>query len=96
MKRNYPQPISAVIDNLFKERDMEDTLLMHRALAAWPQVVGAAINRQTVARRVESGILYVRINSAVIRQELTMHRSELLQALNKAASANVINEIKFV
>lgn len=96
MRRDYPQRISQVIETLLKERDMEDTLLMHRALAAWPRVVGPIINRQTVERRVASGTLYVRVASAVIRQELAMHRAELLKALNGEAGAEVINEIKFV
>lgn len=96
MKRNYPQHIKQVIEAMFQERDMDQTLLMHRALAAWPQVVGPMINRQTVARSVDAGTLYVRIPSSVIRQELSMHREALLDALNKAAGAVVINQIKFV
>lgn len=96
MKRNHPQKISQVIETLFRERDMESTLRMHRALAAWPDIVGPVINRQTVERRVASGILYVRVASAVIRQELSVHRAGLLLALNNAAGAEVINEIKFV
>lgn len=96
MKRNYPQQIKQVIDSMFKDRDMEQTLLMHRALAAWPQVVGPMINRQTVARSVDSGTLYVRIVSSVVRQELSLNRTALLEALNRAAGAVVINQIKFV
>lgn len=96
MKRNYPQTISAIIDDIFKEKQMEDTLLMHRALSLWPQIVGASINRMTIARRVENGTMYIRINSSVVRHELMMHRTELLNALNSAAGANVITEIKFV
>lgn len=96
MKRNYPQRISQVIENLLREQNMEETLRQHRALAAWPRVVGTLINRQTVERRVGSGILYVRIASAVIRQELTLHRADLIKALNEAAGAEVINEIKFM
>lgn len=96
MKRNYPMRISQVIDSILKERNMEGTMLMHRALDAWPHVVGPMINRHTLLRSVDAGILYVRIDSAVIRQELSMHRTELLAALNKAAGAEVINNIKFV
>ncbi|MCM1005596.1 MAG: DUF721 domain-containing protein [Prevotella sp.] len=95
MKRNYPQHIKEVIGTLFKDRDMESSLLMHRALGAWPQVVGPMINRQTTARRVDSGVLYVQIASSVIRQELNMHKADLLAALNRAAGADVLNEIRF-
>lgn len=96
MKRTYPQSISEIIQTMFKERNMESTMMMHKALAAWPEIVGPAINRQTVGRRVDAGTIYVRIPSAVVRQELSMHRSYLINALNTAAGAQVINEIKFV
>lgn len=96
MKRNYPQRISQVIDTIFKDNDMEQTMLMHRALAAWPQVVGPMINRQTVYRSVDKDTLYVRIPSSVIRQELSMHRNELIKALNKAVGADVLSNIKIL
>lgn len=96
MKRTYPQSISEILQTMFKERNMESTLLMHKALSAWPEIVGPAINKQTVARRVDAGIIYVRILSAVIRQELSIHRSSLIDALNNAAGAKVINEIRFI
>lgn len=96
MKRNYPLKISQVIEELFRDNDMEETVLMHRALAAWSVVVGPVVNRQTVERRVAAGVICVRIASAVVRQELSMQRTALISALNHAVGADVIKEIKFV
>lgn len=96
MKRSAPLHISDVLRLALKQNDMEASLAMHKALAAWPELVGPTINRQTVARRVASGVLYLRIPSAVIRQELSLHRSGLIKALNSAAGEIVINEIRFV
>lgn len=95
MKRNYPQSIAQVLESVFKDKEMESTMLQHRALAAWPQVVGPVINRATVERRVQSGVMYLRIPSGAIRAELSMHRTTLIQSLNRAVGADVINEIRF-
>ncbi|MBD5230861.1 MAG: DUF721 domain-containing protein [Muribaculaceae bacterium] len=96
MKRTEPLKISEIVDKLLRDRDMEDTLLQHRALAAWPQVVGPIINRATVERRVAGGTLWLRITSAPVRQELTMNRTALLRALNNYVGKDVITDIKFV
>jgi len=96
MKRNYPQPLSEIISGTLQEQHLEDKMLMYRASAAWPEVVGPVVNANTVARRVDAGVLYVRILPAVIRQEVSINRSRILEALNRAAGANVIFDIKFV
>lgn len=96
MKRTYPQSIAQVMEQAFAEQGMSDTLYMYRAMQAWPAVVGPAINRLTVARRVADGVLYLRIPTAVVRQELSMQKSRLLQALNRAAGAEALHDIRFV
>lgn len=96
MKRTYPQSVAEIIDTLLKENHLEENLLMHRALSVWPTVVGNYINRHTVERRVAGGVVYLRIPSAAVRQELTMHRDALIQALNEAVGQPVIHDIKFM
>lgn len=96
MKRTEPLSISQIVDHLFKSRDMEDTLLRHRALQVWPEVVGPLINRQTVERRLAGGVLLLRVASAPMRSELHMHRSSLVKALNDRVGKDVITDIKFI
>lgn len=95
MKRTEPLRISQIVENLLKERDMEDTMLRHRALSLWPTVVGPAINRLTVERRIAGSTLMLRIVSAPLRSELAMHRTLLLKNLNQALGKEVISDIKF-
>lgn len=96
MKRTEPLKISEIVGRLLREQNMEDALLQHRALAAWPQVVGPMINRATAERRVADGTLWLRITSAPVRQELSMNRTALLHALNNLVGKEVIHSIKFV
>jgi len=42
---------------------------------------------------IRNRILYVRVNSSALRNELHYARSRILKALNKEAGANVIDEI---
>lgn len=96
MKRTEPLSISQIVDNLLKSRGMEDTMLRHRALQAWPEIVGPAINRLTVARRLNGSVMLLRIASAPLRSELAMHRTPLLEAINRHVGKQVITDIKFI
>jgi predicted nucleic acid-binding Zn ribbon protein len=96
MKRIQPLSIGEILNNFFKARNLEDDLLSHRALSVWTTVVGPNINRLTTERRVARGVLYVKVISAPVRQELSMQRSHLIEAINNALGKPVITEIKFI
>ena len=96
MKRTSPMSIAEIVDKVIKSNNLEEGMLSHRAMTVWSEVVGPVINRHTVERRVYRGVLYVRINSAPVRQELSMQRNLLLDALNTALGRQVLNDIKFM
>lgn len=96
MKRTRPMLISEIIDSVIKSEGLEDEMLAHRALSAWGSVVGNHINRLTTMRRVNGSTLLVHIASGVVREELSMQRTPLLEALNRALGKEVIKEIRFI
>lgn len=96
MKRSEAKSVGEIINELLKEQNLEDKLCEHKALDLWPKVVGPLINQRTVERRVDRGILYVRITSAPIRQELSINKTSLLATLNKAVGKDVLKEIRFI
>lgn len=95
MKRSEAQSIKEVIDNYLQSHNLSDKLLEIRALELWPLIVGQAINRCTVERRVDDGVMRVRISSAAMRHELQMHRSTLVKSINDALGKEVIRELRF-
>ena len=51
------------------------------------------VARHTVAVRLNKGRLFVKVDSAPLRQELTYMRDALKEVLNKRASRAVVQEI---
>lgn len=96
MKRSRPMLVSQIVERLIKDQNLEKGLLQQRVLAAWPEVAGPLINRLTLERRIADGILYLRINSAAVRQELSMQRSMLVETLNRRAGADILTDIRFI
>lgn len=62
----------------------------------WPELMGTAVANRTTQIYVSNGKLFVRIESSVIKNELLMVRTGIIQKLNERAGSNVITEIIFL
>lgn len=65
-------------------------------VAHWPELMGTAVANRTTQIYVSNGKLFVRIESSVIKNELLMVRTGIIDKLNERAGAKVISEIVFL
>ncbi len=65
-------------------------------VAHWPELMGTAVANRTTQIYVSQKKLFVRIESSVIKNELLMVRTGIIQKLNERAGAAVITEIVFL
>jgi len=95
MKRTDPKLIADVIGDFMQQEDIETSMLEHRALQHWGDVVGPGANRLTTERYVDNGIITVKIASASLKNDLMLTRSSIIAQLNQFAGKPVIREIIF-
>ena len=95
MKRTYPKHIAAVIEETMAQAGLTESFNEQRAAAAWGEIVGPAINRYTIRRYVDRGVLHVFLSSAPLKNELSFSRERLIDELNKYVGANAITDIRF-
>ncbi|TCC94428.1 DUF721 domain-containing protein [Pedobacter frigiditerrae] len=62
----------------------------------WPELMGTAVANRTTQIYVSQGKLFVRIESSVIKNELLMVRTGIIDKLNERAGSKVITEIVFL
>lgn len=65
-------------------------------VAMWPELMGKAIGNRTTQIYVAHKKLFVRIESSVIKNELLLVRTGIIQKLNERAGSEVITEIIFL
>ena len=65
-------------------------------VAHWPELMGTAVANRTTQIYVSQGKLFVRIESSVIKNELLMVRTGIIEKLNERAGSKVITEIIFL
>ena len=95
MKRTEAKSIADIIGDFMQQEDIETTMLEHKALQLWGQVVGPGVNRLTTERYVDDGVITVKIASAALRNDLMLSRSHLIAQLNQLVGKPVIKEIIF-
>jgi hypothetical protein len=95
MKRIYSQSIGKLLEEFFENNpQMADKLAETRLINYWNEM-SPAISRYTSGLFVKNRILYVKLRSAVLKNELMMCREQLVIKLNKGVNRNVIDDIVF-
>jgi len=62
----------------------------------WENICGKVVAKHTLKMYINKRKLFVRVDSAALRNELSMSRTHIAEALNKEAGADVIDEVVFL
>jgi len=95
MRRKETQKISDLLKQFTRESAYEQKILENRLISNWPKVLGTGIANATRNVYIFNRTLFVSIDSSVMRHELLMLRSQILEALNQSVGAKIIDQIIF-
>lgn len=95
MKRGGTKSIAELVRLTCREEGIETPLNEYRLIQAWGQVLGAAVRSYTKELKIYNQVLFVKVTSSVLRQELQMNRKSLVRKLNDHVKAQVITDIVF-
>ena len=87
--------IGEVLHSLFSEGKLAGKMKEYRAFSLWSEVVGSTIASHTTAERMVKGVLYVRVDSSVWFNELSLIKEEIRNKLNQRVGVEVVKDIKF-
>ncbi len=95
MKKSNDQTLKEVINELLEAYKLGDKLKEVRLIDSWEKVVGKLINKYTKNLYIKKKVLFVKLDSAALRNELSYARQKIIKALNKEAKEEVIDDIVF-
>jgi len=93
MRTSNEKPLKVAIEEFLDKFHLRDKLNQAKVLQAWETVVGEMVARNTSQLHIRNKILYVKVNSAALRNELLFARNKIITALNKEAGSIVIHDI---
>ena len=93
MRRSKTISLAEAVNDYIKEMNLGGKLSEIAVINSWEEIVGKAISSRTTKIFIHDHILYVHLNSSVVRNELLMLREALREKLNKNAGSEVIIDI---
>lgn len=93
MRRSKTISLAEAIKDYVKEMNFGGKLSEVGVINSWEEIVGKAISSRTTKIYIKDHILYVHLNSSVVRNELLMLRETLKEKLNEKAGSEVVKDI---
>ena len=95
MRRSKTISIAEAIKDYTKEMNLDGKLNEAGVINSWEEIVGKAISSRTSNMYIKDHVLFVHLNSSVVRNELVMLRQAIMEKLNEKAGTEVIKDIVF-
>ena len=87
------QPLGDLIKEFYELHKGSDYMDEMKVVSLWGKVVGPFITSHTIDLFFKNHTLFVRVDSDVLRNELSYSKSLLIQNLNEAVGKSVVEEI---
>jgi len=95
MRKSNIQPLKEVLQEYIRALGHSRKLKEVNIISQWEKLMGKTIASHTTSIFIRKKILYVQLNSSIIRNELFMRREKITEHLNDAVGENIIEKIVF-
>ncbi len=91
MKRTNERTVGEILQEFFARPEIAAKIAEGRIPEVWREVVGELAANQTIDLRLENHVLYARIQSSVVRQELFYRRNSIATEINEKLGIKLVN-----
>jgi len=81
------------VNKYLKAQGLDEEYREKEILGKWEELVGKPIALRTDALHIKNQILHIKLNSAVMRDELFQRKREIIQIINNEAGFELIKEV---
>jgi predicted nucleic acid-binding Zn ribbon protein len=95
-RKPRPEKVSGVVEGIFARLGIAEKVERATVIAEWEELVGRRIAEVATPVRIQGDTLFVEVESASWRMELSMLRPQLMRKLNAGKRRGRIEKIVFV
>lgn len=96
MRKNNTEPLKDVISRYLKAVGGDKKVKEIQLKQKWEELMGRNIAEQTEYININKGVFYIKLRSSVVKHELSLMKTVILDRLNSEAEEKLISEIVFV
>jgi hypothetical protein len=93
--RTNEQPLKALIEEMLETYHLSDKLNEVNIIQSWNRILGKVIAQHTTSLYISNKILFVTLDSAALREELSYAKNKIIKMLTKEYNRVVITDIVF-
>jgi predicted nucleic acid-binding Zn ribbon protein len=96
LKRTNTQSLGEVIKDYLKALGLDKKMKEVSIINRWEEIIGRQIARATKDIYIDRGILFLKIDSSVIKNEILMIKKGLIKKINDETGEIIINDIVLI
>ena len=95
MRKKNTQKLSDVIQAFVKEKNLQKKFDEIDVISSWEKILGKTVSSYTERVGLYNGILFVKMKSPVVKNELMMMKEDIKKRLNEEAGSEAVKKIVF-
>ena len=92
-RKNNNETVEKLFETILKQNGIWQKFLEHKIINNWKDIVGVKIAKSTTKIDISGRKLYLQVDSSVLRNELLMLRSNIIDIVNSKAGENIIDDV---
>jgi predicted nucleic acid-binding Zn ribbon protein len=96
MKKDSIQSFKQVFGDFLKKENLDQKFNEKKLISMWHEMMGATIANRTTGIFIKNKMMFVKLTSAPLKQELTMSKAKVLELIARKIGTGVIEDVRFL
>tara|TARA_Y100001935_G_C17071570_1_gene391804 strand:+ start:382 stop:675 length:294 start_codon:yes stop_codon:yes gene_type:complete len=93
VKRGEIKNISKVLDDVLSQKHFKIGIDNLRVQEAWVKTMGKNIQKYTYTVKYKRGVLYIKLKSSVLKEELTFEKEKVINLINQELGKKYVKDL---
>lgn len=89
-------PLKDAMDQMFNEYRITKKFNEMKLIGSWENIMGKSIAKRTTKIYIKDKVLFIKLSSSPLRNELAMSKKKIFTLLEKEGAKGIINDIRFL
>ncbi|MDD5570574.1 MAG: DUF721 domain-containing protein [Bacteroidales bacterium] len=85
--------LKEAIEKMLREFKIKHKINEIRLRESWERIMGKSVSTRTIDLRLSNKILYIKLESAALRNELSMSKEKIIKRLNEELGEKAIESV---
>ena len=96
MTRDSSNHIKDILKQYLKEEKIDQRFNEKKLISMWSEIMGPLIANRTSGIFIKNKVMFVKLTSAPLKQELTQAKPKVLKLLEEKMGEQIVEDVRFL